>query len=86
MVELTTSNEVKKDLLRRELVAEKLSAEKELYKRKFVPPKRGLGFVEKTSCIEKTGCTRSHEIPKATCGQGSYGNLLVHQDKKITQM
>ena len=69
VVELTAFDEIKKDLLNKELVAEKLSAEKKLFKMKFVPPKKGLGFIEKSSCVEKTGCTRSHEIPKATCDQ-----------------
>ena len=31
-------------------------------------------------------CTTSHEIPKATRGQGSHGNQPSHQDKKIIQL
>ena len=78
MIKMTASDEIKKDLLRMELIAEKISSEKELFKRKFVSPKRGLDFVEKSSCVEKTGCTRSHEILKATFGQGFHENLTVH--------
>ena len=69
VVEMTASDEIKKDLFRRELVTEKMSAEKELFKRKFIPLMKGLGFVQKSSCVEKTGCTRCDEIPKATCNK-----------------
>ena len=43
--EIFTSDDAKKDLWKRELVAEKISAENELFKR-FVPPKHDLGYVE----------------------------------------
>ena len=45
---ISTSDKVKKNFWKRELVAENISAEKELFKR-FVPSKRGLGYVEKFS-------------------------------------
>ena len=59
--DISISDDAKKDLWKRELVAEKISAEKELFKR-FVPSKRGLGYVE---------------IPDVPSGLGSHGNVPV---------
>ena len=67
------------------MVAEKISAENELFKR-FVPPKQGIGYVEKPSCSGKIGCNTSHEIPNVSSGLGSHENVLVHHDKNISQL
>ena len=68
--EISTSDEVKKDLWKRELVAEKISAEKKLFKR-FVPSKGCIGYVE---------------IPDVPSGSGYHENVPVFHDKKITQL
>ena len=70
MSEISMSDDAKKDLWKRELVAEKISAEKELFKR-FVPPKRGIGYVE---------------IPDVPSGSGSHGTMPIFHDKKITRL
>ena len=51
-------------------MAEKISAEKELFK-KFIPSKRGLGYVE---------------VPDVPSGSGSHGNVPIFHDKKITRL
>ena len=51
-------------------MAEKISAEKELFK-KFIPSKWGLGFVE---------------FPNVHSGSGSHQNVPVFYDKKITRL
>ena len=51
-------------------MVEKTSAEKELFKR-FVPPKRGLGYVEFS------------DVPS---GLESHGNVPIFYDKKISQI
>ena len=68
--EISTSDEVKKDLWKRKLMAEKISVEKELIKR-FVPPKWGLGYVE---------------IPNVPSSPESHGNVPIFHDKKISQL
>ena len=68
--EIFTSDEVKKELWKMELVAEKISAENELFKR-FIPPKRGIGYVE---------------FPDVPSGSGSHGNVSIFHDKKITRL
>ena len=70
MNEVSMSDDSKKDLWKRELVAEKISAENELFKR-FVPSKRGLGYVE---------------IPDVPSGSGSHGNVPAFNDRKVTQL
>ena len=68
--EISTFDEVKKELWKKELVAEKISAENELFK-KFIPSKRGLGFVE---------------FPDVPSGSRSHGNVPTFHDKKITRL
>ena len=66
-------------------MAEKILVENKLFKR-FVPPKRGIGYVEKPFCSGKIGCFMSHEIPKVPSGLGSHENVRVYHDKKIYKL
>ena len=51
-------------------MAEKISAEKELFKR-FIPPKWGLGYIEFS------------DVPS---GPESHGNMPIFHDKKISRL
>ena len=83
---LSFSDAEKKESLKRELIAEKIAQEKEHFKR-FVPPKKGLGYVgESSNKGKQVAGSCSSKVPKSTHRKGSQGNSASYKDKKIIQL
>ena len=77
---LSFSDAEKKESLRKELIAEKIAYEKEYFKR-FIPPKRGLGYIgESSNKGKKVAGSCSSEVPKPARRKGSQGNSAAYKD------
>ena len=71
-----------KDLWERGRISDHAEQQKEQFKR-FVPQRRGLGYVEPGSEEYKTPSTSETGNPKAKCSEGIQ---VVYIDQKITQL